>query len=55
VSVTGQIIATATWIHVRGNAPFVMPIHAASLPSGVYHIQLRTPTRHRVMPLNIVH
>lgn len=55
ITLTGEVIASATWRHVRGDAPYLLPVNAASLPSGIYHIVLRTPTRHRVLPLNIVH
>ncbi|MBU3741448.1 MAG: choice-of-anchor D domain-containing protein [Candidatus Kapabacteria bacterium] len=55
VDVAGSVVATASWQHARGDAPFVLPIAAADLASGVYHIVLITPTRQRVAPLHIIH
>ena len=55
LDVAGSVVATASWQHARGDAPFVLPIDAADLASGAYHIVLITPTRQRVVPLHIIH
>jgi hypothetical protein len=55
VNTEGVVVASASWQHVRGAPPFLMPIAAADLASGSYHVMLTTPTRRRVVPMHIVH
>lgn len=55
VSVTGDVIASTSWMHHASDLTYVMPTTVEALPSGVYQVVLTTPTRRRTMPLHIIH
>lgn len=55
VDVTGQVVATTSWMHRTGDAPYLMPLDVESVSAGAYHVILTTPTRRRTAPLHIIH
>jgi hypothetical protein len=54
VNTTGDVVATWTWTHHRGQAPYQIAESAMPWSSGMYTLILRTPTRMRSMPVRIL-
>jgi len=55
VTLTGDVVASYTWVRGTDSTPRTFDVDARSFASGTYQIILQTPSRRRVMPLSIFH
>jgi len=55
VTLTGEVIDSASWQADINGAAFTHVMDARQLPAGTYQVVLQTPTRRRVTSLSIIH
>lgn len=55
VTLTGDVVATYTFVRGADASPRSFAVDVRALASGTYQIIIQTPTRRRVLPLSILH
>jgi hypothetical protein len=55
ISLSGERVYHESWTRALTDAARRIDLNTSELPSGLYHVVLTTPSRRRMMPLQIVH